>query len=212
MMPSSGSAWWSTVPARAGLDRAAVVRAAAALLDESAGHALSLGEVADRLGVRAPSLYNHVAGLDDLRQAVGTYGLQCLASCLGRAAIGKAGDDAVLAIADAYRAFATEHPGVYLLTLQAPAADDAERRALSEEILAILRAVLASYRLAPAEMVHAMRGLRSIAHGFVSLELAGGFGLPVERDESYHRLLETFMHGLRESFGQPDRTNERPPG
>lgn len=34
-------------------------------------------------------------------------------------------------------------------------------------------------------------------HGFVSLELAGGFGLPVNVDESYHRLLTAFIRGLQ---------------
>ena len=41
-------------------------------------------------------------------------------------------------------------------------------------------------------MVHAIRGLRALMHGFVSLEAAGGFAMPLDLDESYHRLVEGF--------------------
>ena len=51
---------------RAGLDRAAVVEAAARLVDEEGVEQLSLGRLAERLGVRSPSLYNHVANKDEI--------------------------------------------------------------------------------------------------------------------------------------------------
>ena len=62
------------MPARAGLDSAAVVRAAADLADAKGIDALTLGEVAARLGVRTPSLYNHIAGLDGLRRDLALLG------------------------------------------------------------------------------------------------------------------------------------------
>lgn len=46
-------------------------------------------------------------------------------------------------------------------------------------------------------MALAVRGLRSIAHGFATLELAGGFGLPFDPDESFLRLLQAYLVGLR---------------
>ena len=47
------------------------------------------------------------------------------------------------------------------------------------------------------EGLHAVRGLRSVVHGFASLEVAGGFGLPLNLDESFRRLVEMFIHGLQ---------------
>jgi AcrR family transcriptional regulator len=96
--------------ARVGLDRAGVIRAAAALSDAAGGREVSFVELAARLGVRAPSLYNHVAGQDGLRRELALLGVRELTARLGRAAIGKAADDAMLALAHAYRAFAKEHP------------------------------------------------------------------------------------------------------
>lgn len=183
--------------ARAGLDRAAVVAAAARLADRDGLEAVTLASLAADLGVRPPSLYNHVAGQDGLRRALALFGLQDLTRRLGRAAVGKAGDSAVLAIAHAYRAYAHEHPGVYAATLRAPDAADAEWDAAGDDLLAIVLAVLAGYGLEGDDAVHAVRGLRSVLHGFVALEALGGFGLPLDRDRSFARLVDMFMTGLR---------------
>nr|MDT0664287.1 TetR family transcriptional regulator [Micromonospora sp. DSM 115978] len=52
---------------RAGLSRDRVVAEAAALADTAGLDAVTLSTLADRLGVRVPSLYKHVDSLDDLR-------------------------------------------------------------------------------------------------------------------------------------------------
>ena len=56
--------------------------------------------------------------------------------------------------------------------------------------------VLVAYDLHTDAALHTVRGLRSIVHGFVSLEISGSFGLPLDLDESYQRLLHTFINGL----------------
>jgi hypothetical protein len=53
------------------------------------------------------------------------------------------------------------------------------------------------YGLTGEDAVHAVRVLRSAMHGFVSLELMGGFGLPLNLDESFRRLIQMFIDGLR---------------
>jgi len=181
---------------RAGLNRAAVVEAAADMLDAAGGHEVPLADLAARLGVRTPSLYNHVAGQEGLRRELALLGLRELAARLGRAVMGKAADQAILALAHAYRAFAREHPGLYAATLRAPDPGDAPLLTASEEILAVLRAVLAAYEVRDEAAVHAIRGLRSLLHGFVSLELAGGFRLPIDLDESFVCLVRVYVDGL----------------
>jgi AcrR family transcriptional regulator len=185
------------MPARPGLDRDIVVRAAAELYDASGGAGVRLKDVADRLGVKTPSLYNHIRGQDELLRDIALYGVKQLEMCISRAAIGKSGDDAVLATARAYREFAHQHPGIYQLTQRAPAPDDDVLQAASAEILEVLHLVLLEYGLSDAEEVHAIRALRSLVHGFVSLEICNGFGLPVSIDESFEVLLEMYIHGLR---------------
>jgi hypothetical protein len=115
-----------------------------------------------------------------------------------RATIGKSGAEAIFALADAYRAYARERPGRYALTLQAPDPGDREMQAVAQELVDVGRAVLAPYRLSEEEAIHAIRSLRSIVHGFSSLELADGFGMPVELDASFHWLIELFVDGLEQ--------------
>lgn len=181
----------------AGITRERVVAVAAELADAHGLAALTLAQVAARLGVKLPSLYNHVDGLPGLQRDLAALGIRELGACLRDAAVGKAGDDAVLAVAHAYRAYVLAHPGRYAATVPAPAPDDAELQALSAWVVGVVVTVLAPYELGEAGTIHAVRGLRSIVHGFATLEQAGGFGLALDRDTSFLRLLRAFLVGLR---------------
>ncbi len=182
---------------RAGLDREAVVTAAATIADAEGLGALTLARLAEGLGIRTPSLYNHVAGLDALRRALALRGTRDLAGRLSRAAIGKSGDGAIVALGRAYRDFVVAHPGVYATMLRAPAPGDGEWQAAGAEVVGIVLAALSGYDFGEDEALHVVRGLRSVLHGFATLEVAGGFGLPLDLDESFERLLRTFVAGLR---------------
>jgi AcrR family transcriptional regulator len=180
-----------------GIDRAQVVTVAAALADEHGLDNLTLAAVAVRLGVKLPSLYNHVDGLPGLRRELARLGVRQLYERMSRAAIGKAGDAALLAIGQTYRAYVMEHPGVYAATVRAPSPDDEELQRASQAIIDVILVVLEPYGLEDEAAIHAVRGLRSIVHGFATLELAGGFGMALSRDESFLRLLRAFTAGLR---------------
>src|SRR6266581_8117798 len=85
---------------RVGLDQASVVEAAAKLVDEEGIDQLTLGRLAERLGIRTPSLYNHVAGLSGLKHDLALYCLRDLLSRIIRATIGKSRAEAIVALAD----------------------------------------------------------------------------------------------------------------
>lgn len=179
------------------LNHEAVVTGAAQLVNEHGPEALSLAELGARFHVRTPSLYNHIKGLDGLRRDLALRGLRDLAERIQVATIGLAGRDALLAIATSYRDYAHENPGLYPFTLRTANDDDDELRAAGEQILHLLFAALRGYKLNSADLVHAARSVRSAIHGFVSLETARGFGMPVELDDSYARLIALLDDGLR---------------
>src|SRR6188508_163273 len=106
-----------------GLDRQQVIEEAAALADEDGCDAVTLAALATRLGVRSQSLYAHVDGLDGLRRDLAVLGQQQLADALGLAVMGRAGEEALRALCDAYAQFAAERPGLYACTLRAPNGD-----------------------------------------------------------------------------------------
>ncbi|HET9981248.1 MAG TPA: WHG domain-containing protein [Ktedonobacterales bacterium] len=184
---------------RAGLDRAAVVEAALKLVDEEGVEQLSLGRLAKKLGVQAPSLYNHVAGLPGLRHELAISCARDLLARLTRAVMGRSGADAIRALADAYRAYGREYPGRYAFTLEAPPTEDEQMEALAQQVFEVIAAALRPFNLSDETMVHAIRSLRSIVQGFVSLEVAGGFAMPVLLDDSFHWLINLFIAGLEPS-------------
>lgn len=188
---------------RAGLTRAKVVAEAADVADELGWDGLTLAAVAERTGVRLPSLYKHVENLDALRQGVAALATRELADALADAALGRSGVQALSAIGNAYRDYARRHPGRYAATVRAPRADDVEHVAAAEVVLKVVAAVLSGYGVGEKDMVDVTRALRAALHGFVTLELAGGFGLPHDLDHSFARLLDTFDRALAPAAAPP---------
>ena len=78
------------------LNREAVVQAAAALIDTIGIEQVTLVDLAERLEIRTPSLYNHVQGMEGLRRELALFGVRELMKRVGQAIMGKAGDEAVL--------------------------------------------------------------------------------------------------------------------
>ncbi len=182
---------------RAGLDSEAVVSAAAALADAQGLGAVTLVRLADRLGVRPPSLYAHVGGLGDLRVRLAARGARELTAALRSAAAGRAGGDALLASAHAYRAYALAHPGTYTALQRAPQAGDHAAEDAARELVDVVLAVLRGYGLEGDGAIHAARAVRAALHGFVALEVGDGFGLPLALDDSYEELVAVLDRGLR---------------
>jgi AcrR family transcriptional regulator len=184
------------------LDKVAVVEAAADLINTEGIEALTLGRLAERLGIRAPSLYNHVDGLPGLYRELALMNVRLLNTRLGNAAIGRSGPEAVMAVAQAYRAYIKEFPGLYMASLRAARTRnpvDVELQMAEDRVVEITLAVMSSFGLDREDGLHALRGLRSIVHGFATLEVAGGFGLPLDCDESFRRLVDLFIRGLRQA-------------
>jgi AcrR family transcriptional regulator len=183
--------------ARAGLDTEAVVAAAAQLADADGLEAVTLARLAGTLGVRSPSLYAHVDGLDDLRRRLATRGARELAAQLQRAVAGRSRGDALSAMADSYRAYARAHPGTYAALQRAPAQGDDEGIRAAAGVVEVVLAVLRGYGLEGDEAIHATRIIRAALHGFVTLETGGGFGIPLALDDSYAHLVDVLDRGLR---------------
>lgn len=181
---------------RAGLSRAVVVTEAARVADEVGLERLTLAAVASRLGVRLPSLYKHIAGLEALQVHLAAAAGRELAAELSAATVGRSKGDALLAMAHAYRAFALRRPGAYAATLRAPEDGDEEHQAAAMAVLQVVLSVLAGFGLEGEDAIDAVRGLRALLHGFVAIEAAGGFKLPQDLDRSYRRLVQTYADTL----------------
>ena len=171
--------------ARAGLSPDRVVEQAEQLADEVGIAGLSFAALADRLGVKVPSLYKHVTSIDAVRQAISVRAKNDLAETIGAAAIGLSRGEALRALALAYRSWAGAHPGRYATTLRAAVPTDPGDVRASVRSVDVIFSTLAGYGLSPEESIDATRMLRSSLHGYVSIEAAGGFMLPLDVDRSF---------------------------
>ncbi|MBU1587358.1 MAG: WHG domain-containing protein [Actinobacteria bacterium] len=183
---------------RAGLTQERVVEEAERLADEVGLGAVSLAALAERLGVKVPSLYKHVDGLPALHRLIEARSKLELAEVMGRATVGRARDDALDGLAAAYRDWATRHPGRYEATVRAPAPDDEASLAASERAVGIMFDALAGYGLSGDDAVDATRSFRAAIHGFIALEAVGGFGMPRDVDRTFERLVAALRLSLNE--------------
>lgn len=185
---------------RTRLDKNAVLHAAVEILNTEGLQALTLKHLAEKLGIQTPSLYNHVDGLAGLQEDLAILNARLLTDRLSEAAIGKSGASLFVDVAEAYRGHIKGYPGLYLSTLRASGTQTQPNPTLQqqeERALKVGLAIMNSLGLQEDDAVHGVRAFRSMVHGFATLEIAGGFGLPQDCDESFRRLVLTLISGLQ---------------
>ncbi|MER5198925.1 TetR/AcrR family transcriptional regulator [Streptomyces sp. NPDC002755] len=175
-----------------------MVAAGAALADEIGFSELTMGRLAERLGVRAPSLYKHIASQDDLHRRIAALAFDEAAVAIGTAIQGRAGRDALAAAAGALRDFVLTHPGRYAATLGlTPTGPDDPIMLAGRRGIGPFAAVLQGYDIPPQDMTHALRAVRSVFHGFAHLQASGGFQWSTDVGESFEWLIDLVDRGLR---------------
>jgi AcrR family transcriptional regulator len=186
---------------RARLNQARVVEAAEQMADEIGLSNVTLAALAARLGVRQPSLYKHIEGMDSLQRSMAIRAKNGLADTLARATVGRARGDAITALSHAYRNWALEHPGRYAAAQRVPDPGDTDVEAADWASVQIVGAILAGYDLQGDDAIDATRALRAALHGFVSLETT--FLHPADIDRSFNRLVRALTTALAGWTDQP---------
>ena len=182
---------------RVGLTTERLTQAGAELADEVGFEQVTISALARRFDVKVASLYSHVKSSQDLKTRIALLALEELADRVAAALAGRAGKDALFAFANVYRDYAREHPGRYAaaqlrLDPEAAAASAGGRHA------AMTRAILRGYDLTEPDQTHAVRLLGSVFHGYVSLEMGGGFSHSApDTQETWGRVLDALDALLR---------------
>src|SRR5262245_44788385 len=121
--------------AKAGYTRSDVLAAAVDQINKRGWHQLSMGEVAQQLKIKTPSLYNHVDGVAGLRRMLAMHASRALNEALVKVTVGKSGEDAARAMVHAHRAFLKTHPGFLEATVTAPPKRDREWNGAASEVV-----------------------------------------------------------------------------
>lgn len=182
--------------------RRRVIETAAALADRDGFEAVTTTTLAAELGVRPPSLYKHIRSLDELRGEIQAHAIDALAEALTAAAVGRAGEDAVHAVARAWRAFALRHPGLQdalsrQWAMRADGVVEPGIAAADARVLSVGMRLLEPFKLGRRRSVHALRMLRALISGFTLIERQGGFQLDVEAEDSFTWMIERYLRSLK---------------
>ncbi|WP_345658901.1 TetR/AcrR family transcriptional regulator [Streptomyces siamensis] len=183
---------------RVGLTTERLVRAGAELADREGFDQVTVSALARQFDVKVASLYSHVRNSQDLKTRIALLALEELAERGADALAGRAGGAALAAFANVYRDYAREHPGRYAA---AQLRLDPETAAASAGVkhAQMMRAILRGYDLTEPEQTHAVRLMGSVFHGYVSLEMAGGFSHSApDSEESWSWVLD-HLDGLLRS-------------
>ncbi|MFZ4192090.1 TetR/AcrR family transcriptional regulator [Streptomyces pseudogriseolus] len=182
---------------RVGLTAERLTVAGAELADEVGFDQVTVSELARRFDVKVASLYSHLKNSHDLKTRIALLALEELADRAADALAGRAGKDALVALANVYRDYAREHPGRYAA---------AQYRLDPETAMAgagvrhsrMTRALLRGYDLDEPDQTHAVRLLGSVFHGYVSIEMGGGFDHSApDTQETWSRVLDALDVLLR---------------
>jgi AcrR family transcriptional regulator len=182
---------------RVGLNAERLARAGAELADEVGFEHVTVSALARRFDVKVASLYSHVKNSHDLKVRIALIALEELADRAAEALAGRAGKDALAALGNVYRDYAREHPGRYAAT-QFRLDPEAAAASAGMRHSQMMRALLRGYDLTEPDQTHAVRLLGSVFHGYVSLEMGGGFSHSApDSDVTWIRTLQALDALLR---------------
>ncbi|MCL2199804.1 MAG: WHG domain-containing protein [Defluviitaleaceae bacterium] len=178
------------------IDKQMITQVAAGMANKNGLEKVTLKELAKELGIRSPSLYNHIQGLDELRNSVMLYGWSQLGNSVAMSAIGKSGDEAVRAMCKSYRDYIMANPGVFdaMMWLNRNSSQEAEQT--TDDLARLVAMILAGYNLGENEKIHASRMFRSFLQGFCSIDKNNCFSDPVPVQESFDFAVEILIKGL----------------
>jgi AcrR family transcriptional regulator len=180
-------------PARTSLE--AIVQAGRAIIDEGSLEDLTMGRVAETVGVRGPSLYKRVRDRGALVHLIANDVARELGVLVEAAATtGDARTD-LRAIVDAFRGFAHRHPAAYgLLFERLPEAWQADPALSEQAVQPVFRAV--SELAGAGHELEAARTLVAWARGFIDMELSGSFALGGDVEAAYRYGVERLIAAI----------------
>ncbi|QAA32256.1 TetR/AcrR family transcriptional regulator [Clostridium manihotivorum] len=178
------------------LTKEKIIQVAFSLSDEIGLNNLTFPKIAEQLGIKYPSLYNHFNNMEDLKIAMTIALLNDLNSMLAKRLIGKSGETAVREFSNAYREFALENRTAYWLFMNIPHTGDEKVYLLAKETTNIIYQILDFYIKDKTQLAHKGRALRSLLHGFVSLYSFGYFHGEVDLEESFQSMVDDFIFSL----------------
>lgn len=182
------------------ITKADVIQTASHIADTSGLSGLSLKAVAEQLHIKTPSLYNHIASLDDLLRAVAHKGMRTMTEAMTQAAIGVSGDAAMKAVSIAYMNFMILHPGVYETIQWATWHGTEETTEIWGNYTGLITRLVLSCQLNPEKAPEICSLFVGVLHGYTTLQLRYALMDPVSARESLSNAIDTVLLGIHAKY------------
>lgn len=180
-----------------GLTMEVIVAAATELVEEKGYNNFSVRELAQKLHVKAASLYNHLNSIDDVNKEIGLKAVSHMNEYLEQSAEGKEKDEALRALAYAFRSYVKNNYQMYRAIMEMPALNRDGSLEIGRESVKSIRRVVAEYGISREDAIKFSRSFRSALHGYASYEMAGYFtATNVTGDESFDFLVDGYVEWL----------------
>lgn len=174
-----------------------IIETAAKLSNRTGLDSLSLKDIAEELNIKSPSLYNHVSGLDEIKEKLMIYGWKQVEDKMIDSVIGYAGYEALENMCYSFYEYAKENKGVFSAMLWYNKFETTENKNATTRLFDMMFKILRPLEISDDKINHIIRTLRSFLEGFALLVNNNAFGNPISIDDSFKFSLEIILNGIR---------------
>lgn len=179
------------------INREQIVNAAREFIQSESVETLTLSKLAGALGVKAPSLYRHVANKEALLQEVNLATLrELLAAVTVESGSYTDPNSQIIAIVQSYRRFAHDNPDLYILAMTTKPSEGRPNEDVLAQMILPMEA-LVSQLSGAANRLAALRGLLALVHGYVMLELNQQLQRGGDLDQTFEQVVSAYLVGWR---------------
>lgn len=178
-----------------------IIETSAHIANEIGLDNLSLKIIAEELNIKPPSLYNHIFGLDNIKEKLMIYGWKQIENKMIDSAVGVAGYEALKNMCYAFYDYATNNKGVFAAMLWYNKYETQENNNSTVRLFELLFKVMKALDISEDNINHSIRTLRGFLEGFSLLVNNNAFGNPISIKESFDLSLEIIMNGIKSLEG-----------
>ncbi len=162
---------------------------------------LSLKMIAEELNVKSPSLYNHIASLDEIKSQLMIYGWKQMEEKIIDSAVGVSGYEALKKMCYAFYDYSINNKGIFTAMLWYNKYENAQKENATTRLFTMLFKVMKPLDISDDNINHIVRTLRGFLEGFSLLVNNNAFGNPISIKESFDLSLEIIMNGIKSLEG-----------
>lgn len=182
------------------VSREMVIQVASDIANKDGLNKVSLKVIAENLGIRTPSLYNHIESLDDLLLEVAHKGMREMNNQMTKAVIGSLGDTAIKYISITYFNFIISNPGVYETIQWATWHGNNETLEIFNEYKSLLEKLILSCNLKIKNTGEVLNLIMSVFHGYSTLQLGKSLLNKEEAIKGLTDSIDTVLLGIHKKY------------